>query len=143
MGFQKRGTRKAAARVPEGPGPSGKYSGSSGPIMVSNSPESPPTPELASYQRKALRGLANPLRPIIHVGEAGVSDAVLRALDEALLVHELVKVRLYAPENKKATARVIADKSGAALCGLVGHTVILYRPNPENPQIELPERTAG
>jgi len=111
--------------------------------MVSNSPKSPPTPELASYQRKALRGLANPLRPIIHVGEAGVSDAVLRALDEALLVHELVKVRLYAPENKKATARVIADKSGAALCGLVGHTVILYRPNPENPQIELPERTAG
>ncbi|MFV1978604.1 MAG: YhbY family RNA-binding protein [Myxococcota bacterium] len=111
--------------------------------MVSNSPESPPTPELASYQRKALRGLANPLRPIIHIGEAGVSDAVLRALDEALLAHELVKVRLYAPENKKATARVIADKSGAALCGLVGHTVILYRPNPENPRIELPERATG
>jgi RNA-binding protein len=111
--------------------------------MISNSPESPPTPELASYQRKALRGLANPLRPIIHIGEAGVSDAVLRALDEALLAHELVKVRLFAPENKKATARLIADKSGAALCGLVGHTVILYRPNPENPRIELPERPAG
>ena len=111
--------------------------------MVPNSPESPPTPDLASYQRKALRGLANPLRPIIHIGEAGVSDAVMRALDEALLAHELVKVRLFAPENKKATARLIADKSGAALCGLVGHTVILYRPNPEDPRIELPERPAG
>jgi RNA-binding protein len=111
--------------------------------MVSNSPESPPAPELTSYQRKALRGLANPLRPVVHIGEAGVSSAVLRALDEALLAHELVKVRLFAPENKKAMARVIADKSGAALCGLVGHTVILYRPNPENPQIELPERPAG
>ena len=111
--------------------------------MVPNSPESPPTPVLASYQRKKLRGLANPLRPIIHVGEAGVSDAVLRALDEALLAHELVKVRLFAPENKRATARVIAEKSGATLCGLVGHTVILYRPNPENPGIELPERPAG
>ena len=111
--------------------------------MVPNSPESRPAPDLASYQRKALRGLANPLRPIIHIGEAGISDAVLRALDEALLAHELVKVRLFAPENKKATAREIADKSGAALCGLVGHTVILYRPNPKNPRIELPERTAG
>ena len=102
--------------------------------------ESAPAPVLASYQRKALRGLANPLRPIVHVGEAGVSDPVLRALDEALLAHELVKVRLLAPEDKKATAQAIADKSGAALCGLVGHTVILYRPNPEDPRIELPER---
>jgi RNA-binding protein len=111
--------------------------------MVSNSPKSPRAPELASYQRKALRGLANPLRPIIHIGEAGVSDAVLRALDEALLAHELVKVRLFAPEDKKATARLIAEETGAALCGLVGHTVILYRPNPESPRIELPERPAG
>ncbi|MBW2542331.1 MAG: YhbY family RNA-binding protein [Deltaproteobacteria bacterium] len=108
--------------------------------MDPNSTASTPAPVLASYQRKALRGLANPLRPIVHVGEAGVSDPVLRALDEALLAHELVKVRLLAPEDKRATAREIADKSGAALCGLVGHTVILYRPNPEDPRIELPER---
>jgi RNA-binding protein len=98
---------------------------------------------LASYQRKKLRGLANPLRPIIHVGEAGVSEAVLQALNQALLDHELVKVRLFAPDNKKATARVIAEKSGAALCGLVGHTVILYRPNPDDPRIELPARPTG
>ena len=111
--------------------------------MVPNSPKSLRAPELASYQRKALRGLANPLRPVVHVGEAGISDAVLRALDEALLAHELVKVRLFAPEDKKAAARSIADKSGAALCGLVGHTVILYRPHPENPRIRLPERPAG
>ncbi|MBW2716756.1 MAG: YhbY family RNA-binding protein, partial [Deltaproteobacteria bacterium] len=62
---------------------------------------------------------------------------------EALLSHELVKVRLFAPDDKKETARVIADKSGAALCGLVGHTVILYRPNPENPRIQVPERPTG
>jgi RNA-binding protein len=111
--------------------------------MVPQSPENLRAPDLASYQRKALRGLANPLRPIVHVGEAGISDAVLRALDEALLTHELVKVRLFAPEDKKATAREIADKSGAALCGLVGHTVILYRPHPETPSIQLPERPAG
>jgi len=108
--------------------------------MIPNSTEQPPAPELAGYQRKALRGLANPLRPIVHVGEAGISEAVLRALDEALLAHELVKVRLFAPDDKKETARVIADKSGAALCGLAGHTVILYRPNPENPRIQVPAR---
>jgi len=111
--------------------------------MPANSHESAGAPTLSSFQRKALRGLANPLRPIVHVGEAGVSDAVLRAIDQALLAHELVKVRLLAPEDKKATAHEIAAKCGAVLCGLVGHTVILYRRNPENPRIELPERQAG
>ena len=108
--------------------------------MPSTPPDSLPAPELASFQRKALRGLANPLRPIVRVGEAGISDTVLRALDEALVRHELVKVRLHAPDDKRAKARVIADASRAALCGVVGHTVILYRPNPENPRIELPKR---
>jgi RNA-binding protein len=108
--------------------------------MPSTPPDSPPAPELASFQRKALRGLANPLRPIVHVGEAGISDAVLRALDEALVRHELVKVRLHAPDDKWANARAIADASRAALCGVVGHTVIVYRPHPENPRIELPTR---
>ena len=80
------------------------------------------------------------MRPIVHIGEAGISDAVLRELDDALLCHELVKVRLHAPDDKRAEARTIADASRAALCGVVGHTVILYRPNPENPRIELPTR---
>jgi RNA-binding protein len=141
--FQQHLGRKSASIIPEGLARAENIREAPTPIMIPNSPESLPAPELASYQRKALRGLANPLRPIVHVGEAGVSGAVLRALDEALLAHELVKVRLFAPENKKATARAIADKSGAALCGLVGHTVILYRPHPENPRIQLPERPTG
>jgi RNA-binding protein len=108
--------------------------------MPSTPPDSPPAPELASFQRKALRGLANPLRPIVHVGEAGISQSALRALDQALVRHELVKVRLHAPDDKWADARAIADASRAALCGVVGHTVILYRPHPANPRIELPTR---
>jgi len=108
--------------------------------MPSTPPDSPPAPELASFQRKALRGLANPLRPIVHVGEAGISQAVLRAVDEALVRRELVKVRLHSPDDKWADARAIADASRAVLCGVVGHTVIVYRPHPENPRIELPTR---
>jgi len=100
--------------------------------------ESPP--ELAGYQRKHLRGLAHSLKPVVHVGEAGPSDAVLKALDHALRDHELVKVRLLQPPDKKATARQLAESSGAALCGVVGHTAILYRPRPDDPQIELPGR---
>jgi RNA-binding protein len=75
------------------------------------------------------------------IGEGGLSPAVLQALDAALTAHELVKVRLRQPEDKRAAARDLATASGAALCGVVGHTVILYRPDPESPRIELPERS--
>ena len=99
-----------------------------------------PAPELQGFQRKYLRGLAHGLKPLVHVGEGGLSAGVMGALDAALRDHELVKVRLQEPEDKKATARALADGSNAALCGVVGHTVILYRPRAEDPVIELPRR---
>jgi len=92
---------------------------------------------LRGASRKALRARAHPLRPIVHVSGSGLSDGVLRAVDQALLDHELIKVRLVEPDDKKALARELAETSGAELCGLVGHTVILYRPHPENPRADL------
>jgi len=99
-----------------------------------------PAPELQGFQRKHLRGLAHGLKALVHVGEAGLSSGVMKALDQALQDHELVKVRLHEPEDKKALAHALAAQSESELCGLVGHTVILYRRHPERPQIELPER---
>ncbi|MCS5636202.1 MAG: YhbY family RNA-binding protein [Myxococcota bacterium] len=103
----------------------------------SNEDETPK--RLTGRQRRHLRGLANPRRPLVHVGEAGISEAVVRALDDALAGHELVKVKLQQPADKKAEARLLAEKSGAELCGLVGHTVILFRRRAEAPVIELPD----
>jgi RNA-binding protein len=92
---------------------------------------------LTSRQRKLLRGKAHALEPVVHVGLAGVSDAVLRSVDEALAAHELIKVRLHEPEDKKAAAAALAAGTGSELCGLVGHTVILYRPDPDDPRIAV------
>ena len=92
-------------------------------------------PLLSSRQRKRLRGLAHALEPVVHVGQSGVSDAVVRSVAEALLAHELIKVRLHDPEDKRGAAEALAARAEAALCGLVGHTVILYRPHPERPRI--------
>ena len=119
--------------------------------MSSDSPQPPAqTPEqdfvaskaleLDSTQRRYLRSLAHPLKPIVFVGEGGISPAVTKALDEALTSHELVKVRLRQPKDKKAAARDLAAASASALCGVVGHVVVLYRPHPKEPQIELPRR---
>jgi len=86
--------------------------------------------------------MAHKLEPVVHVGHAGVSDGVVRAVEQALLDHELIKVRLHEPADKKAEAEALAVATGSALCGLVGHTVILYRPHPDKPQIRIPARSA-
>lgn len=103
-------------------------------------PGTRPAPALRGFQKRALRARAHALSAVAQVGDAGLSPGVLAAVDEALRDHELVKVRMREPEDKKVQARALARATGAALCGLVGHTVILYRPHPEAPRIRLPER---
>lgn len=95
-------------------------------------------PSLTGKQRKALRGLAHRLSPVVLVGQAGITEEVVRATNDALARHELIKVRLHRPQNKRQMATELAERCGAALCGLVGHMVILYRAHPEEPRIELP-----
>jgi RNA-binding protein len=94
-------------------------------------------PNLTGQQRRALRALAHKLQPIVQVGQGGAGEGVIRAIDEALLAHELIKVRMHEPEDKKAAAQSLADASESSLCGLIGHTVILYRPHPETPRIKI------
>lgn len=108
-------------------------------IRAQDAPE-PKAPSLDSAQRRHLRSLAHPLKPVVFVGEGGISPALTKALDEALTSHELVKIRLRQPADKKTAARELAEASASALCGVVGHTVVLYRPHPEEPRIKLPDR---
>src|SRR6185436_494490 len=96
---------------------------SPGPAMVrATTMQSPaiPSSELSPRKRKQLRALAHPLEPIVQVGKAGLSDAVLTAVSRALLDHELIKVRLYEPEDKRTLASELATRSASSLCGLVG-----------------------
>jgi RNA-binding protein len=86
-------------------------------------------PVLTKQKRNELRALAHALEPIVHVGHAGVHAPIVEAVQRALVDHELIKVRLREPEDKHAMAQALADQSNAALCGLIGHTVILYRPH--------------
>jgi RNA-binding protein len=99
-----------------------------------------PMTTLSGAQKRHLRSLAQRLDPVVWIGDDGLTDGVVRALREALAAHELVKVRMRAPADKKAAAAELADVAGAELIHLIGHTVVLYRANPDDPQIELPRR---
>jgi RNA-binding protein len=99
-----------------------------------------PNRRLPGFQRRFLRARAHALQALVQVGDAGVTDAVVSAIDAALRDHELIKVRMHSPADKHALAEALAVRAHAELCGVVGHTVILYRPNAEAPRIRLPQR---
>jgi RNA-binding protein len=91
-------------------------------------------------QRRFLRGLGHGLEAIVHVGKEGVTDGVTAAVDSALLQHELIKVKLgaNAPEDRHDAASELAARTSSELVQVLGKAVILYKPHPEEPKIELP-----
>lgn len=97
-------------------------------------------PPLEGFQRRFLRAVASTLRAVVHVGAAGVTEAIVAATDRALGDHEIVKVRLHAPDDKHAMAQALAASTRAHLAGVIGHTVILYRRHPERPRVQIPLR---
>ena len=96
-----------------------------------------PPAALSSADRRNLRAQAHHLEPVVQVGHSGVTDAVLKEATEQLRAHELIKVRLHEPEDKHGMADALAAGTGATLCGLVGHTAILYKRHPKQPKVSL------
>lgn len=90
---------------------------------------------LSSSQRKRLRGLAHDLKPLVHLGKAGLTDAALAQIDKELADHELIKVRFLdsgsaaGKTEKDARIAEIQNRIGCGVAGRVGHIAILYRPH--------------
>ena len=95
---------------------------------------------LTGKQRRFLRAEAHALNPVVMVGKEGLSDTVLAAVKDALLAHELIKVRLLdtAPLERQELADQLPPLVKAELAGLIGRVVVLYKRHPHKPQIELP-----
>lgn len=94
---------------------------------------------LTSKQRQFLRGLAHPLDPVVRVGRAGVSDAVIAETVKSLAAHELIKVRIDAEGGeRRKLAEALATATESEIAGVVGKTAILFRQRAGKPSIKLP-----
>lgn len=95
---------------------------------------------LNNNQRKFLRRKGQQLKPVVWIGQAGLSDAVLAELGQALEHHELVKVKVAAGERSSRDEMIdrMCEQSGAALVQRIGHMALLYRPASELPRLVLP-----
>jgi RNA-binding protein len=96
--------------------------------------------KLNGKQRRYLRGKGHSLEPIVQVGKEGLTDALVGAVGAALGTHELIKVKVggNAPEGRHEVAESLAARTDSELVQVLGNTVLLYRPDPEEPRIELP-----
>jgi RNA-binding protein len=90
-------------------------------------------PALSSAERRALRAKAHDLDPLVRIGDAGLSDAVLAETDRALTAHGLVKVRVFG-DDRDARERIgatLVERLGCALVQSIGKLLVIWRRQPE------------
>lgn len=96
--------------------------------------------KLSESQKKYLRGLGHALKPVIMVGDAGLSDSVRAEFQGAIDHHELIKVRVRVGdrEARDAIIQSLCEQSGAELIQRIGNVALLFRENEERKRIRLP-----
>ena len=97
---------------------------------------------LSKNQLKFLRTRCHDLKPVIRIGQKGLTAEVLNELEIALNFHELVKVKLAGEdkEQRKALINDVCEKSSSIKIQSIGKTVSVYRHNKKKPVIELPKK---
>jgi RNA-binding protein len=97
--------------------------------------------DLTSRQRAHLKSAAHALKPVLQIGKEGLTDAVARSVEDALHTRELLKIKVLesAPADAREIGAALAGAiEGAHLVQVIGRTAVLYRADPESPQIRLP-----
>ncbi len=91
--------------------------------------------ELSAGQRSLLKARAHKLHPVVMIGDSGLTDAVLRAIDASLKSHELIKVKIASgdrAERERALGR-ICEALDASPVQHIGKILVLYRETPTLP----------
>lgn len=91
---------------------------------------------LSAERRRALKARAHHLKPVVLIGQHGLTPAVLAEIDIALTAHELIKVRFRATERDErasAIAQAVAELQ-AEFVASIGGTAIVYRQRPQQPR---------
>lgn len=96
---------------------------------------------LNGKQRAYLRSIANTIDTILIIGKGGITEQVVKQADDALTAREIIKGKVL--ENSELNSRQVADQlsevTSSDVVQVIGSKFVLYRPNPDEPQIKLPK----
>lgn len=101
--------------------------------------------KLTPAERSTLRAEAHALSPVVMIGEAGLTDAVVKEIDASLNAHGLIKVRVFGDDREARIAmyETICDKLDAAPVQHIGKLLVLFRPKPETVKDRSEKRGKG
>lgn len=96
--------------------------------------------KLSNKQKQYLKGLAHPIKPVVQLGNNGLTEGVLAEIDNALKHHELIKVKV--PTDDRDEKALIMDaiirETGAEKLQVIGHILIMYKQSEEK-KISIPK----
>lgn len=83
--------------------------------------------------KKTMKAQAHHLRPLILMGNKGLTEHLVAATDEALVTHELIKIKLMGEQktDRIAIAQELCTATHAEIIQIVGRIATIYRKNPE------------
>jgi RNA-binding protein len=85
-----------------------------------------------SADKKKFRAEAHTLKPVVMIGQSGLTAGVLAELEQALNIHELIKIKIRAErDERKLICEKICTATGAELIQTIGQIAVIYRLNPD------------
>ena len=97
---------------------------------------------LSSSQRSYLRSQAHHLEPVVLIGKHGITDGTIESIDRVLKARELIKIKFREfKDDKLSMSEKITELTNSQVVGVIGHTVIIFRQNPDSDkrQIHFPQ----
>lgn len=96
---------------------------------------------LSKNQIQFLKGEAHSLKPVVQLGSNGFTEGVLAEIENALNVHELIKVKIPAEDREELKLYVdaIVRESKSEKIQLIGKTLVLFKQS-EDKKIDLPKK---
>ena len=97
---------------------------------------------LSSSERKYLRSQAHHLEPMVLIGKNGIKDGTIEYINKLLQTRELIKIKFREFKDEKLSlSEKIAELTNSQIVGVIGHTVIIFRQNPDSDkrQIHIPQ----
>jgi len=96
---------------------------------------------ITGKQRSYLKSMANNIDSIFQIGKGGISDNLIKQVDDALNAREIVKISILKNNELDPTevALLLAEKLNAEFVQSIGKKFTLYRESEKNKKIELPK----
>ncbi len=94
--------------------------------------------QINSKQRAGLRSLAMTLSPIFQIGKGGISEEMVKQIDNALEARELIKIHVLdnCEEDARSAAELLSAQTDAVVVQVVGSKLTLFRPSEKKPKID-------